>query len=163
HDEGHTREDARDGPRAVAHAHEAPGAEDGHRRREGRRHLGRPRQARRRPPRRSDDRPRSAQAHDRRDGVRARARSGRRARSAVRTVYHDGSFVEGWAVYSEWLMAKNGFGGPKVRMQQLKMLLRVATNAVLDHAVHTGSMEEKDALALMMNEGFQEEGEAVGK
>lgn len=86
-----------------------------------------------------------------------------RFRSPIRTVFQNGAFVEGWAVYAEWLMAKHGFGGPKVRMEQLKMLLRSATNAVLDHEIHAGSMEEKDALALMKDEAFQEEGEAVGK
>ena len=84
-------------------------------------------------------------------------------RSNVRAVFQNGAFVEGWAVYAEWLMAKNGFGGPKVRMEQLKMLLRTATNAVLDHEIHAGQMEEKEAIALMENEAFQEEGEAVGK
>ena len=39
---------------------------------------------------------------------------------------------------------------------------RAATNTVLDHEIHAGQMEEKEALAMMMNEGFQEEGEAVG-
>ena len=81
----------------------------------------------------------------------------------VRSVLQDGAYVEGWAVYGEWLMAKYGFGGPKVRMQRLKMYLRSATNTVLDHEIHAGNMEEKDALAMMMHEGFQEEGEAVGK
>ncbi len=81
----------------------------------------------------------------------------------LRSLLQDGAFIEGWAVYGEWLMAKYGFGGPKVRMQRLKMLLRSATNTVLDHETHAGQMEEKDALAMMMNEGFQEEGEAVGK
>ncbi|HEY2515145.1 MAG TPA: DUF885 domain-containing protein [Polyangiaceae bacterium] len=83
--------------------------------------------------------------------------------SPVRTVFQNGAFVEGWAVYGEWLMAKYGFGGPKVRMEQLKMLLRSATNAVLDHEIQAGSMDEKEALALMKDEAFQEEGEAIGK
>jgi uncharacterized protein (DUF885 family) len=43
------------------------------------------------------------------------------------------------------------------------MVLRLAVNAVLDHEVHAGSMEEKDALDLMMKDAFQEEGEAVAK
>jgi hypothetical protein len=86
-----------------------------------------------------------------------------RVKSDVRSVFQNGSFVEGWAVYAEWLMAKHGFGGPKVRMQQLKMLLRVAANAVLDHAVHAENIEEADAIAFLRNEAFQEEGEAVGK
>jgi uncharacterized protein (DUF885 family) len=84
-------------------------------------------------------------------------------KSDVRAVFDDGAFVEGWAVYGEWLMAKYGFGGPKVHLEQLKMLMRVATNTVLDHAIHAGTMDEKEALALMEGEAFQEEGEAVKK
>jgi uncharacterized protein (DUF885 family) len=83
--------------------------------------------------------------------------------SKVRAVFSSGAFVEGWAVYSEWLMAKYGFGGPKVRLQRQKMVLRLAANAILDHGVHAGKMDEKEALDLMMKEAFQEEGEAVGK
>jgi uncharacterized protein (DUF885 family) len=83
--------------------------------------------------------------------------------SMVRAVFHSGPFVEGWAVYSERLMAEAGFGGPKVRMQQLKMRLRVIVNAIIDQKIHTEGMTEKAAMALMMDEGFQEEGEAAGK
>ena len=60
-------------------------------------------------------------------------------------------------------MAKHGFGGARVRLMRQKMVLRLACNAILDHGVHTGTLEEKDALALMMREAYQEEGEAVGK
>jgi uncharacterized protein (DUF885 family) len=85
------------------------------------------------------------------------------APTRVRAVFHSGPFVEGWAVYSERIMAEAGFGGPKVRMQQLKMRLRVIVNAILDQKIHTEGMTEKEAMALMMDEGFQEEGEAAGK
>ena len=83
--------------------------------------------------------------------------------SKVRAVFSSGPFVEGWAVYTEWLMSKYGFGGPKVRMQRQKMVLRLSANAILDHDIHAGTMDEKAALDLMMKEAFQEEGEAVGK
>src|SRR4029077_14332344 len=53
--------------------------------------------------------------------------------SKVRSVFGSGSFIEGWAVYTEWVMAKHGFGGPKVRLQREKMVLRLAVNAILDH------------------------------
>jgi len=84
-------------------------------------------------------------------------------RSPVRAIFEDGAFVEGWAVYGEWLMAKYGFGGAKTHMQRLKMLLRVAANTLLDHGIHAGQMTEKEAVTLMTTEAFQEEGEAVGK
>jgi uncharacterized protein (DUF885 family) len=83
--------------------------------------------------------------------------------SKLRSVFASGAFVEGWAVYGEWLMAKNGFGGPKVRIQRQKMVLRLSANAIIDHGVHAGSMDEKEALDLMMKDAFQEEGEAVAK
>jgi len=78
-------------------------------------------------------------------------------------VYYSGPFVEGWAVYAEWLMAEHGFGGPKVKLQRQKMVLRLAANAILDHDIHAGTMDEAAALALMKGEAFQEDGEAVGK
>jgi hypothetical protein len=84
-------------------------------------------------------------------------------RAAPRAVFTNDAFVEGWAVYAEWLMAHHGFGGPRVKLQRQKMLLRVCANAILDHEIHAGTMDEKQALDLMENEAFQEEGEAVGK
>ena len=86
-----------------------------------------------------------------------------RAPTKIRTIFSSGAFVEGWAVYAERVMAENGYGGPQVKMQQLKMLLRSIINAILDQKIHTAGMTEQDAMALMMNEGFQEEGEAAGK
>jgi uncharacterized protein (DUF885 family) len=83
--------------------------------------------------------------------------------SPLRAIFSNGAFVEGWAVYAESVLAAHGFGGPKVRMMRQKMVLRLACNAILDHDIHAGTMDEKAALALMTNEGFQEEGEAVGK
>ncbi|HEX2691354.1 MAG TPA: DUF885 domain-containing protein [Kofleriaceae bacterium] len=83
--------------------------------------------------------------------------------SKLRAVFASGPFVEGWAVYGEWLMAEKGFGGPRVKLQRQKMVLRLSANAILDHDIHAGEMDEKAALALMKNEAFQEDGEAVGK
>jgi len=61
------------------------------------------------------------------------------------------------------VMADAGFGGDEVRMQQLKMRLRVIINAIIDQKIHTEGMTEEEAMAMMMNEGFQEDGEAAGK
>jgi uncharacterized protein (DUF885 family) len=48
-------------------------------------------------------------------------------------------------------------------MQMLKMRLRLIINAIIDQKIHTAGMTEKEAMDLMMNEGYQEEGEASGK
>ncbi|MBS1766136.1 MAG: DUF885 domain-containing protein [Acidobacteria bacterium] len=86
-----------------------------------------------------------------------------KAPTLVRSVFTSGLFAEGWAVYGEQLMARAGYGGPEVHMEQLKMRLRVIINAILDQKIHTQGMTEQQALDLMEHEGFQEEGEAVGK
>lgn len=86
-----------------------------------------------------------------------------RAPTFVRAIFQSGTFVEGWAVYAEQVMAEAGYGGPEVKMQQLKMRLRVDCNAILDQSVHTANMTEQEAIDLMMKEGFQQEGEAVAK
>jgi hypothetical protein len=86
-----------------------------------------------------------------------------RASTRVRALGFSGPFVEGWAVYTEELMAGLGFGGLPVKMQQLKMQLRMSINAILDQLVHCEDVTESDAMALMTGAGFQEEGEAAGK
>jgi uncharacterized protein (DUF885 family) len=86
-----------------------------------------------------------------------------RGSTRVRQVFRSGSFIEGWAVQAERLMAESGFGGLPVRLQQLKMQLRSSINAILDAGVHAQGMPQEEGLDLMMRRGFQEEGEAVGK
>lgn len=87
----------------------------------------------------------------------------RRHPSLVRRVLGSGSFVEGWAVHAERLMVEQGHGGVPVRLQQLKMQLRMTLNALLDAGVHAAGLQEAEALELMTRRGHQEEGEAVGK
>src|SRR6266508_4625561 len=86
-----------------------------------------------------------------------------RAPTLVRAIFQSGTFVEGWAVYCEQMMAEQGYGGPEVKMQQLKMRLRAIANAILDQSIHAGNMTEKEAMDLMVKETFQQEGEAVAK
>jgi uncharacterized protein (DUF885 family) len=75
-----------------------------------------------------------------------------KAPTMIRALFGSGSFVEGWAVYAEQLMAEKGYGGAEVEMQQLKMKLRVIINAIIDQKIHTAGMTEKEAIAFMMNE-----------
>ncbi|GHJ46000.1 hypothetical protein Cs7R123_33420 [Catellatospora sp. TT07R-123] len=90
---------------------------------------------------------------------------GRRYRGStrVRALGRSGTFTEGWAVYAEELMVANGYGGLAVRAQQLKMQLRMSINAILDQLVHCEELSEAEGMALMLEQGFQEEGEAAGK
>jgi uncharacterized protein (DUF885 family) len=91
----------------------------------------------------------------------------------VRNVLWSGTLVEGWAVYTEELMARHGWHGGTdeasrrddlaLRLVQLKMRLRVILNAILDVRLHTRGLTESEAIALLTERGHQEEGEAVGK
>jgi uncharacterized protein (DUF885 family) len=86
-----------------------------------------------------------------------------RAPTLVRAIFQSGTFIEGWAVYCEQMMVEQRYGGPEVKMQQLKMRLRAICNAILDQSIHAGNMSEKEAMDLMTKEAFQQEGEAVAK
>ncbi len=87
--------------------------------------------------------------------------------SPVRAVWYSGSFVEGWAVYAESVMVELGYPGEAdpgaLRLQQLKRQLRTILNAILDAKVHAEELAEDAAMRLMIERGFQEEGEATGK
>lgn len=106
-------------------------------------------------------------------------------RSRVRAAYPNPAFIEGWAVYAESLMVEHGYPGraperpapravatvledPTLRakaiaLHGLKFYLRTVTNAILDHGVHAGEMSHDDAIALMVEASFQQEGEAESK
>jgi uncharacterized protein (DUF885 family) len=88
----------------------------------------------------------------------------------VRAALWSGTFVEGWAVYAEQLVADvvaeqwpDDVAAMCLRLQQLKMQLRCTINAILDVRVHTRGMTEGEAMNLMTLRGHQEEGEAAGK
>ncbi len=85
--------------------------------------------------------------------------------SLIRAVFASGTFVEGWAVYSERMMLEEGYGNrnPRLWLQREKFYLRAVINAILDAGVHMGGMSEYEAMRLMIEEGFQEESEAAGK
>ena len=85
--------------------------------------------------------------------------------STLRAVLASGSFIEGWAVYGEGMMADAGYldGDPLFRLTVLKMRLRSITNTLLDIGIHTEGLTEPQAMAMMMQGAFQQEREAAGK
>ena len=85
--------------------------------------------------------------------------------SVLRAVFSSGTFVEGWAMYSEKVMIDAGYLGddPRMRLVHLKWYLRSIVNAILDQKIHTAGMTEDEALRLMIEGAFQEEREAAGK
>jgi uncharacterized protein (DUF885 family) len=85
--------------------------------------------------------------------------------SLMRTVFGDGMFAEGWAVYIEQVMMDLGYGGddPALLLTHWKFYLRAVTNAILDVETHTRGLTEEAAIELMVRQAFQEEDEARAK
>jgi uncharacterized protein (DUF885 family) len=88
-----------------------------------------------------------------------------RADSTVRAIFGSGVFAEGWAVYITQVMMDVGYGAedPALMLVHLKFYLRSITNTLMDLRIHTGSMSEQEAMTLMVEGGFQEDGEATNK
>ncbi|MDT4947328.1 MAG: hypothetical protein QOH14_4061 [Pseudonocardiales bacterium] len=88
-----------------------------------------------------------------------------RSRSVARSVFGSGVFAEGWAVYVTQVMIDAGFGAddPALLLNHWKFYLRSTTNALIDIGIHTAGMTEEEAIGLMVDGGFQEEGEARSK
>ena len=88
-----------------------------------------------------------------------------RTASPVRAIFASGVFAEGWAVYVTQLMMDIGYGAddPALLLVHWKFYLRSVTNALMDIAIHAGSMDQAEALRLMVEGGFQEEAEATAK
>lgn len=92
------------------------------------------------------------------------AYSNRRS-STLRAVLSSGTFVEGWAVYTEQMMSDEGYygGDPLMKLIARKWYLRGIANAILDQSVHAGAMTRDEAMKLMTEDTFQEEREAAAK
>jgi uncharacterized protein (DUF885 family) len=85
--------------------------------------------------------------------------------SLVRRIFGNGSFIEGWACFTEGLMIEQGFrpDDSALKLTQLKWRLREATNALLDVEYHAGSLTHDEAIRLMVDGAFQESSEAESK
>jgi uncharacterized protein (DUF885 family) len=88
-----------------------------------------------------------------------------KSRRVLRSVYGNGPYVEGWALYTQQMMSDEGFmnNSKELRLSMMKQLLRSIANAILDIRLQTMGMTEQQALDLMMNDTFQEKEEATGK
>jgi uncharacterized protein (DUF885 family) len=96
--------------------------------------------------------------------------SNRSGRIAPR-VFGNGPMVEGWATFIESQLVDEGFtvypnrqyGWELQQLAQLKLDLRSDINAIIDIRLHTTDWPEAEALALMIERGFQQEAEARAK
>jgi len=88
-----------------------------------------------------------------------------RSRRLLRNIYGNTPYVEGWAFYTQQLMADEGYlsDSPGYRMTLYKQILRAIGNAILDIRLHTMGMTDAQAMDLMLNQTFQEREEAIAK
>ena len=88
-----------------------------------------------------------------------------RSRRLLRNIFGNGPYIEGWAVYSQQLMAEQGYLGdtPGYRLTLQKQLLRVLANTILDVRLQTLGMTDQEALDLMTKSTYQEMEEATAK
>jgi len=88
-------------------------------------------------------------------------------RRLLRSVYTNTPYAEGWAVYGEHVMMYDAHvdGGDPVKMKltDLKGMLRIYTNVIIDIRLHTRDMPGDSAVAFMMRDAFQERPEAEAK
>lgn len=90
-----------------------------------------------------------------------------RCESLARAVFASGVFAEGWAVYVTQVMMDVGYGSddPALMLMHWKFFLRAVTNTLMDVRIHAHDpgMTEEEAMALMVDGGFQERSEATEK
>jgi len=87
-------------------------------------------------------------------------------RRLLRAIFGAGTYIEGWAVYTEYMMERQGvFGADSVsaRLVGLKALLRLYANVIIDIRMQTMGMNGDSAVAMMVRDAFQEEPEATAK
>ena len=85
--------------------------------------------------------------------------------STLRAALRSGPFAEGWAVYTERVVADAGYldHDPLFRLMQLKFYARSVGNAILDQGIHVENWTKEQAMDLMVRRTFQQQSEAEGK
>jgi uncharacterized protein (DUF885 family) len=87
------------------------------------------------------------------------------SRRALRSIYGNGPYVEGWAFYTQQMMVDQGYlaDQPGMKLTLYKQLLRGISNTILDIRLQTMGMTDQQALDLMINDTYQEKEEATAK
>ncbi|HLL70627.1 MAG TPA: DUF885 family protein, partial [Pyrinomonadaceae bacterium] len=86
----------------------------------------------------------------------------RQTPSRVRAVLGSGSFIEGWAHYSEQMMLDEGFGGnnPKLKLAQLQAALSRLCRYLVGLRMHTQGLSYEAGTEFFMREGYMERANA---
>ena len=86
-------------------------------------------------------------------------------RRALRSIFGNGPYVEGWAFYTQQMMTDQGYlaDQPGMKLTLYKQILRGVANTILDVRLQTMGMTDQQALDLMINDTYQEKEEATAK
>lgn len=82
--------------------------------------------------------------------------------SLVRKFYPNMALIKSWPVFIEEMLVTSGFGNYdlRLRLNQLKNLLKAVIDFQLDLNIHQGGMTKDQALRFMTIQGFQTQAEA---
>jgi uncharacterized protein (DUF885 family) len=85
--------------------------------------------------------------------------------SLIKSVFANGSMIEGWAVFGEKVMLDAGYGGgtPEIWLSWMKWNLRTVMNTILDYEIQTMGLQREAAMRYMTREAFQQDTEANEK
>jgi len=85
--------------------------------------------------------------------------------SVVRAILTNAPFAEGWAVWATAHIIDNGFDKDDIstQLQHWKMWLRMCANVIMDVGIALFNMNRDEAMKLMCEATFQEQGEAAAK
>ena len=88
-----------------------------------------------------------------------------KSKSLVKSLFGNGSMIEGWAVFGEKLMLDAGYGGntPEMWLAWMKWNLRAVVNTILDYEIQTMDLSRDAAIRMMTYEAFQQQTEATEK
>ena len=84
--------------------------------------------------------------------------------SLIKSIFGNGTMIEGWAVYAERMMLEQGYAeSPELWLMYYKWHMRVILNTILDYEIHNKNLTRADGLRLLTKFGFQEQAEAEEK
>jgi uncharacterized protein (DUF885 family) len=88
-----------------------------------------------------------------------------KSRRLLRNLDGNTPYVEGWAVYTQQMMADQGYMSdtPGYQIMLKKQMLRVLANTILDVRLQTMGMTDAQAIELMTKDTYQEMEEATAK
>ena len=88
-----------------------------------------------------------------------------KSKSLIKSIFGNGSMIEGWAVFSEKIMLDAGYGNdaPEMWLIWMKWNLRSVVNTILDYEIHTQDLQRDAAIKLLTREAFQQQTEATEK